>query len=121
VLKGGRRVLFAVRPGTVVAGPGTCTPGPIDCQILSLGQDQTEGVSLQTSTGAVPVADFAVTGIAAARYSSAAAANRARRTESRAGRRLLDSTKLSALSLFPYDPGTGAVVDTRTLSTGDVR
>jgi hypothetical protein len=55
VLKGGRRVLFAVEPGTVLSGPGICTPGPIDCEILSLAQDQTEGLSRQSPTGVVSV------------------------------------------------------------------
>ena len=121
VLKGGRRVLFAVRPGTVVGGSGTCTPGPIDCQILSLGQDQTESLSRQAPAGTVPVAEFAVTGITAARYPSVAAADRARRAVTSAGRQVLSATNLSVLPLFPYDPGVGAVLDSRTLRTKDVR
>ena len=48
VLKGGDRVLFAVQPGTVVHGPGKCTPGAIDCEVLSLGTNQIESVSVQT-------------------------------------------------------------------------
>ena len=51
VLQGGRRVLFVVEPGTVVSGAGTCTPGPIDCEILSLAPGQTEGLSKQGATG----------------------------------------------------------------------
>src|SRR6185312_3598330 len=43
VLQGGKQVLFAVQPGAVVSGHGTCTPGPIDCEILSLSPGQTEG------------------------------------------------------------------------------
>ena len=64
VLKGGHRVLFVVQPGTVVSGPGTCTPGPIDCEILSLGENQTESLGRQAPTGVVAVALFAVTAIA---------------------------------------------------------
>jgi hypothetical protein len=118
VLNGGRRVLFAVQPGTVVSGPGTCTPGPIDCEILSLGQDQVEQLSMQSATGVVSVAQFAVTAIRADQYSSAAAANKARRTASAAGSRLLSQSTLSALSLFQYQPSLGAVVDLRNVTIG---
>jgi hypothetical protein len=118
VLQGGQRVLFAVQPGTVLSGPGTCTPGPIDCEILSLGQDQIEGLAVRSSTSTVPVALFAVTGIKADQHPSAAAADQARRVASAAGRNLLSSSTLSALSLFQYDPSLGAVVDLRNLTVG---
>jgi hypothetical protein len=118
VLKGGHRVLFVVQPGTVVSGPGTCTPGPIDCEILSLGSDQIESLSTQSATGVVAVAQFAVTAITADGHPSAAAADKARRMESAAGRRLLSTSTLSALSLFQYEPSLGAVVDLRNLTVG---
>jgi len=118
VLNGGHRVLFVVQPGTVVNGPGTCTPGPVDCEILSLAQDQTEGISVQSPTGPVSIALFAVTGITTDRNSSATAADKARRTESAAGRALLDHSTLSALSLFRYEPSLGAVADLRNLTVG---
>ena len=47
-----------VQPGTVVHGAGTCTPGPIDCEILSLGQDQVETISSGSTSSS-----FAVTAI----------------------------------------------------------
>ncbi|HUO75069.1 MAG TPA: hypothetical protein VMU39_30190 [Solirubrobacteraceae bacterium] len=118
VLKGAHRVLFAVQPGTVVSGPGTCTPGPIDCQILSLAEGQTEHLSMQSPTGVVSVALFAVTGITTDQYSSAAAADAARRSVSAAGLTLLNKSTLNALSLFSYDPSLGAVVDLRNLTVG---
>jgi hypothetical protein len=118
VLKGGQRVLFAVQPGAVLSGPGTCTPGPIDCEILSLGQDQIEGLAARSSTGTLPVALFAVTGIKADQYPSDAAADGARRAASAAGRNLLSSSTLSALSLFRYEPSLGAIVDLRNLTVG---
>jgi hypothetical protein len=118
VLKGGRRVLFVVQPGTLVGGPGICTPGPVDCEILSLAQDQIETVSMQSATGVVGLADFAVTAIKADEHPSVAAANRARRMASATGRHLLDSSTLSALSLFQYQPSLGAVVDLRSLTVG---
>jgi hypothetical protein len=118
VLKGGSRVLFVVQPGTVVSGPGTCTPGPIDCEILSLAQDQVERLSTQSPNGPVSVALFAVTGITADRHSSVAAAGAARRASSAAGRRLLRDSTLSAPSLFQYQPSLGAVVDLRNLTVG---
>jgi hypothetical protein len=118
VLKGGRRVLFVVLPGTVVTGPGTCTPGPIDCEILSLAPGQTEGLSMQSPTGVVSVAQFAVTAITADQHSSTAAADKARRMASAAGRRLLSKATLGALSLFQYRPSVGAVVDLRNLTVG---
>jgi hypothetical protein len=119
VEQGGKRILFAVQPGTIATGPGTCTPGPIDCEILSLGQDQTEQLSAQTG-GIVPsrVALFAVTGVSAANYSSAAAADRARREASAAGRAVLAKHNYPALSLFQYEPSLGSVVDLRNLRVG---
>lgn len=118
VLQGGRQVVFVVEPGAVVGGPGTCTPGPIDCEILTLSPGQTEGLSQQTPTGSTPVALFAVNSITAVNHPSAAAADRARRTASDAGRELLANTPLSSVSLFQYDPSVGAVVDQRNLTVG---
>jgi hypothetical protein len=118
VLKGGRRVLFAVQPGTSLGGPGTCTPGPIDCQVVSLGVDQIESISRKTSTGLVPLAMFAVTAISAHHYSSTRQADNARSAVSPVGRRLLSHSTASALNLFPYKPGLGAIVDLRNLSIG---
>jgi hypothetical protein len=118
VLQGGRQVVFVVEPGAVVGGPGTCTPGPIDCEILTLSPGQTEGLSQQTSTGSTTVALFSVNSISAADHPTAAAANRARRTASQAGRELLANSPLGAISLFQYDPSVGAVVDLRNLTVG---
>jgi hypothetical protein len=117
VLHGGKRVLFAVEPGTVLSGPGRCTPGPIDCEILSLGQDQTESVAQQTPNGPAPAVLFAVTRISAVGHGSAAAADRARREASATGRALLNRSTSQALSLFRYDPRLGSVVDLRNLTT----
>ena len=119
VLQGGSRVLFAVEPGTVLSGPGTCVPGPIDCEILSVAQGQTEKVSLSTKNGVTPVALFAVTGISVINHSSAAASQKARRAQSAAGRRVLDHSPLGAVSLFRYEPAVGAVVDLRNLTLRD--
>ncbi len=118
VLKGGDRVLFAVQPGTVVHGPGKCTPGAIDCEVLSLGANQIESISVQTSAGVSPVAQFAVTAIGTDNHGSRAAADKARRQASDAGRRLLSKSTLKALSLFEYDPSIGAVLDLRNLTVG---
>jgi hypothetical protein len=119
VSQDGNHVLFAVQPGAVPTGPGKCTPGPIDCEILSLGQDQTEELSSQTgSTGTSQVALFAITGITATDYSSAAAANTARHAESTAGEALLDKSNFPTLSLFQYEPSVGSVVDLRNLRVG---
>jgi len=119
VLKGGSRVLFAVQPGTVVSGPGQCIPGPIDCEILSLGQAQTETLSVHSPSGTVKKALFAVTGINAVTHSSHSAAMKVRDQESKAGRRVLGHSSLNALSLFRYVPGVGAVVDLRNLTLRD--
>jgi hypothetical protein len=116
VLQGGHRVLFAVQPGTIVSGPGKCTPGRIDCEILSLGLNQTESLATQSPTGGVPGPLFAVTGITAVNHASAAAAAKARRAQSAAGRALLSRSTITALSLFQYEPSVGAVVDRRNLS-----
>ena len=118
MLRGGSQVLFLVQPGTVVHGSGTCTPGPIDCQILALAPNHIESLSRQSGTQAVPVAQMAITGINAEKQASAAAADKLRRQESAAGRRLLDHSTLTALSLFQYQPSLGAVVDLRNLTVG---
>jgi hypothetical protein len=118
VLRGGHRVLFAVEPGAVLSGPGTCTPGPIDCEILSLGQDQIEGVAMRSPTGVIPLAEFAVTTIGADQHSSVAAANTARGRVSATGHALFTKLALPALSLFSYEPSVGAVVDLRDLTVG---
>jgi hypothetical protein len=117
VEQGGRRVLFAVQPGTIVTGAGSCTPGPIDCEVLSLAVDQTEAVSSQ-SAGGTTLAEFAVTGISAQSHPSVAAANKARHAVSATGAKLLDNSPLQALSLFDYEPSVGAVVDLRNLTVG---
>jgi hypothetical protein len=119
VLKGGSHVLFAIEPGTVLSGPGVCVPGPIDCEILSLAQNQTETIGVRTDSGVDQLAMFAVTGIKVTGHNSRAAAQTARRTESAAGRRVLDRSPLGALSLFQYDPGTGSVLDLRNLTLKD--
>jgi hypothetical protein len=118
VLRGGRRVLFALAPGTMGEGPGRCTPGPVNCQILSLATNQIEGVATKQASGAVTGALMAVTAIKADNYPSAAAAGRARQTDSAAGRRLLDLSNVSALSLFPYRPSLGAIVDLSNVTVG---
>lgn len=116
VMKGGSRVLFAVQPGAVVSGKGTCIPGPIHCEILSLAQSQTEKLSVRSDGKAIPVALFAVTGITAVKHASRSAAQKARRVESAAGRRVLRHSTLNALSLFRYETSLGAVADLRNLS-----
>jgi hypothetical protein len=111
-------VLFAVQPGAVVTGAGTCIPGPVDCEILSLPQDQTVTLAKQSSNGIQTVALFAVTGISAANHPSVAAADNARQAASAAGRALLGGSSSTALSLFQYEPGIGALVDLRNLTVG---
>ncbi len=118
VLQGAHSVLFAVEPGTVVSGAGTCTPGPIDCEIVTLAPGQTEGVSKQAGSGSTPVALFSVNSITVDQHPSVAAANTARQNASKVGRELLSRSPLSALSLFQYDPSVGAVVDLRNLTVG---
>jgi hypothetical protein len=118
VLQGGHSVVFVVEPGTVVSGAGSCTPGPIDCEILTLNAGQREGISKQSASGSTPVALFSVNSISANKFASAAAANKARETASDVGRQLLSRSALSAISLFQYDPSVGAVVDLRNLTVG---
>lgn len=118
VLNGGRRVVFVVQPGTAVRGPGRCTPGPIDCELVSLAPNQIEWLGTSGPAGLTGVALMAVTGIKADEYPSAAAADRARTTESGSGRGLLDRSNYRALSLFQYKPGLGALVDLSNLTVG---
>lgn len=116
VLKGGKRVLFAVQPGAVVGGPGQCIPGPIDCEILSLAQGQSEALGSQATRGVQSVALFAVAGIKVVKHASARDANQARQAFSAAGRALLNRSASAALSLFRYEPSLGAILDLRNLS-----
>ena len=119
VLQGGKSVLFVVEPGTVVSGAGTCTPGPIDCEIVSLKPGQTAGhLQADEPPAPTPVALFSVNSISADQHPSVAAANKARQSASEVGRELLNRSPLSAISLFQYDPSVGAVVDLRNLTVG---
>ena len=115
VLAGAHRVLFAVEPGAAVSGPGRCLPGPIDCELLSLAENQIETLSTARIPGA---AQFAVTGIHAASHHSRRAAQRARAGRSAFGAQLLRQARLSILSLFPYDVRTGTIHDRRSLTVG---
>jgi hypothetical protein len=118
VLQGGKSVMFVVEPGTVVSGAGTCTPGPIDCEILTLKPGQTAGISKETSSGNTAVGLLAVNSITVDQHPSVAAANKARQSASGVGRQLLNHSPLNAISLFQYDPSVGAVVDLRNLTVG---
>ena len=118
VLRGGHRVLFALQPHAVVHGPGRCTPGPIDCQVLSLAQGQVESLAARANGWTSPAALFAVTAITAQNHGSASAADKLRQRVSGAGRHLLAGSALSALSLFKYVPSLGAIVDLRNLAVG---
>ena len=118
VLQGGKSVMFVVEPGTVVSGTGTCTPGPIDCELLTLSPGQKAGISKQANGGTTAVALLAVNSISFDQHPSVAAANKARETASKVGRQLLNQSPLSAISLFQYDPSVGAVVDLRNLTVG---
>jgi hypothetical protein len=95
VAKGGHKVLFGVMPGTVVSGPGKCTPGRTDCEILSLAPNQTESLSTRSASGVVPGPLFAVTSVGVDNHPSAAAARKARTTVSAAGRALLSKSTLA--------------------------
>jgi hypothetical protein len=133
VLKGGQRVLFLVEPGTTVSGPGTCTPGPVNCEILSLKPNQIEKISSSSSGGGQIVSlssntrvgdaapapvSFAVTSLKPQAHDTVSAATQARQEESAAGHVLVKESKAGALSLFHYDPSIGAVVDLRNVSVG---
>jgi hypothetical protein len=118
VLKGGSEVLFVVQPGTILSGPAKCLPGRIDCQIISLAPNQIESLYVKGSSGPSHVSDFAVTGVTTTSHKSAADAGRARRQVSKTGQKLLGSLHYDALSLFPYEPSVGAIVDQRNLTAG---
>jgi hypothetical protein len=89
-------------------------PGPVDSELVSLAPGQSETISSAHSAAV----QFAVAAINTDRFPSAAAADRARRSAAPAGSELLAAASLSALSLFQYDPGAGAVVDMRNLTVG---
>jgi hypothetical protein len=118
VLKGGKDVLFALQPGTIVRGGGRCIPGPTDCELLSLRRSQVERVEATTQDGVMPEAMFAVTAITMQKHTNAAVASAARRVQNAYGHSLLKASTSPALSLFQYDPNIGALVDKRNLSVG---
>jgi hypothetical protein len=115
VLQGGKRVIFAVQPGSVVGGPGTCIPGPVDCEVISLGIGQTESVRAAGSSSSTL---FQVTDIYVDRFATAAQASQARARVDAAGRHLLASSTSSTLALFQYVPALDVVVDLRNLTVG---
>jgi hypothetical protein len=116
VLTGGNRVVFALSPRTVVSGPGRCIPGPLDCEILSMARGQRERLGFRNSHRATEVAVFAVAAITIEHHASQRAAMRVRNQASGAGRRVLNSFFLPALSLFRYSLSVGAVIDQRNLT-----
>jgi hypothetical protein len=118
VLQGGKRVLFAVQPGTVGRGGGQCIPGPVDCEILSLAPHKVEKLEAETQDGVMPEALFAVTAITAHHFQTAAQADSARHVRSAFGHSLLRQSSGTALSLFPYQPSLGVIVDQRNLNVG---
>jgi hypothetical protein len=118
VLEGGKRVLFALQPGALVAGRGTCIPGPVDCRILSLRAGEVEKLSSRTQAGAQQIGLFAITAIAPRHYKSTAAAEAARRVKSSYGNELLREAGSGVMSLFRFDPNVGAIVDGRNLAVG---
>ena len=111
--------MFVVEPGTVVSGAGTCTPGPIDCELVTLNPGQNAGISKQAEwrhhSGGPARGEL---DLGFDQHPSVAAANKARETASEVGRQLLNQSPLSAISLFQYDPSVGAVVDLRNLTVG---
>lgn len=118
VLKGGKEVLFAVVPGTILSGPAKCLPGQVDCELISLAPNQIESLYVHGATGPSHVSDFAVTGIKTVPHKTAAAADKARRDVSKDGEKLLKTLKYDALTLFPYEVSEGAIVDQRNLTAG---
>lgn len=118
VLRGGRRVLFSVRPGTKLVGPATCIPGPVDCEVVSLAPGEVEEVAGKSTAGTVKFAAFSVSGVTVVHHASRSAADAARTRASTAGRSLLADGPTGSLSLFPYEPDLGVVVDERNLTVG---
>jgi hypothetical protein len=118
VLKGGSEVLFVVMPGTILSGPAKCLPGKVDCQLISLAPNQIESVYTSGASGPTHVSDFAVTAIRTTSHKTVAEADKARRQVSKTGQKLINGLKYDALSLFPYEPGVGAIVDQRNLTAG---
>jgi hypothetical protein len=115
VLQGGRRVLFAVQRGTLLRGPGSCVPGRLDCEILSLAPGQVEAIARRGANNSVSVHELSVARIAIVHHASVAAADAVRRSASAAGRKVLAASGSSALSLFRYDVARGVIIDLRNL------
>ncbi len=121
VAQGGKRVLFAVQPGTLVETPtsaGTAAARPArsiarSCRCPS-GPIENYLHPERRSSGA----SSSVTAITAVNHPSVAAANKARNAVSPVGAQLLTNSSLAALSLFQYEPSVGAVVDLRNLTVG---
>jgi hypothetical protein len=116
VLQGTHTVLFAVQPGAVLTGPGSCIPGPVDCEIISLAPGQTESVA--PSSSGQPATLFQITDLSVDRYATAAEAAKARANVSRAGSQVLAGSRSSTLGLFQYDRALDVVVDLRNLTVG---
>ena len=102
----------------MVDGPGSCTPGPLDCEVLALSIDQVEAISVMVGSVKQGITYFSVTGIGVQDYATAAEADRARRAQSAVGAELIARDAEPALSLFPYDPARGVLIDQRNASVG---
>ena len=116
MLKGGQQGPVRGAAGHRVSGPGSCIPGAIDCEMLvARRQTRSSRVGRRAPPAACAVRRHGRSRGAAIAHVGRGSARRRRRVRP-AARACSAGADLTALSLFPFDPRLGALVDLRNLT-----
>lgn len=109
VREDGRSALFLLNPAVSASGDGYCSPNPRSCQLITLRAGESEFLDAHSSTRGTVQYELDVLSVSP-RHSSATVAGKARRRESPAGRRMLGTSKASALRGLLYSQDLGVVI-----------
>jgi hypothetical protein len=83
--------VFLLAPGVTATGDGRCLPAPMDCQVLELRKGESEFFDVARGSAGIVQYELDVDRILVRRAETKAAAERARKRESRSGRKLMFS------------------------------
>ncbi len=129
VREDGRSALFLLNPAVSASGDGYCSPNPHSCQLITLRAGESEFLDAHSSTRGTVQYELDVLSVSQ-RHGSTTVANKARRRESLAGRRMLGASKASALRGLLFSQDLGVVISraahsaktagARTATTGTV-
>jgi len=109
VREDGRSALFLLNPAVSASGDGSCSPNPDSCQLITLHPGDSEFLDVHSPSRGTVQYELDVLSVSE-RHSSAAVAGRARRRESAAGRRMLGTSKASALRGLLFSQDLGVVI-----------